>query len=196
MTNFLFDLYGVLLKLDGYMNREYLQKVTGGDESMWPIYNELRHDYDAGLIPPERFWLNFADRTGLVFNMDEVIAADNHGWLPADLEMVGYLRSLIDAGHRVGLLSNIPHPLAVEVKRRNAWLNDFHSVTFSCEIGVAKPDPRAWEIALEQLGTKAEETHFFDDTLVNVEQAAKLGLQAHHFQGIDTLRAVVQNQKD
>ena len=48
----------------------------------------------------------------------------------------------------------------------------------SCALGVAKPDPRAFLLALEGLGLAPEETLYLDDDPENVEAARRLGLRA------------------
>ena len=44
--------------------------------------------------------------------------------------------------------------------------------------GVAKPDPTAFQMALEALGLAPEETLYLDDDPENVEVARRLGLRA------------------
>jgi HAD superfamily hydrolase (TIGR01509 family) len=43
--------------------------------------------------------------------------------------------------------------------------------------GIAKPDPKAFELTLERLGLKPNEAVFIDDTREHVEAARKLGLK-------------------
>ena len=55
-------------------------------------------------------------------------------------------------------------------------------VIISAEVGLAKPDPRIYLLALERLDVQPEETIFVDDLQVNVEAARRLGIQAIQFQ--------------
>ena len=48
--------------------------------------------------------------------------------------------------------------------------------TFSCFVGVFKPDPRIYLDALEKCGVPAEETVFIDDAVQNLDGAAALGI--------------------
>ena len=61
-------------------------------------------------------------------------------------------------------------------------------MTLSCDIGVAKPDPEAYHVAVDALGAQAKDTHFFDDRLDFVEGAQRVGLHAQLFTGIDSVR--------
>jgi FMN phosphatase YigB (HAD superfamily) len=54
---------------------------------------------------------------------------------------------------------------------------------------MAKPDPAIYLHALEELGTRAEETLFLDDKLVNIQAAQALGFKAIQFTTVERLRA-------
>jgi epoxide hydrolase-like predicted phosphatase len=51
-------------------------------------------------------------------------------------------------------------------------------VIISAEEGLAKPDPRLYQLAIERLGVRPEETIFVDDIPENVASAQKLGMHA------------------
>lgn len=52
----------------------------------------------------------------------------------------------------------------------------FATSTYSCFLGTFKPDKRMYIDALEKCGYPAEDTVFIDDSLRNLEGAAKLGI--------------------
>ena len=56
------------------------------------------------------------------------------------------------------------------------------TVIISAEVGLAKPDPRIYQLALERLGVQAEEAIFVDDLQVNIAAARQLGIRAIQFQ--------------
>ena len=53
----------------------------------------------------------------------------------------------------------------------------------SCELGVAKPDPRVFELVCERLGAAPADCLFVDDTPGHVAAAAAAGLRAHRYRG-------------
>ncbi|MFJ2393039.1 MULTISPECIES: HAD family hydrolase [unclassified Streptomyces] len=61
-------------------------------------------------------------------------------------------------------------------------------VVSSARVGIAKPDRRIYDIAVERAGVPAERCLFVDDTLENVEAAAALGMRAVHYRGPEDLR--------
>ncbi len=54
----------------------------------------------------------------------------------------------------------------------------FDALVISAEVGVRKPDPQIFRLALEQLRVTAERAVFVDDDPVNVDAARQLGLHA------------------
>jgi putative hydrolase of the HAD superfamily len=54
-------------------------------------------------------------------------------------------------------------------------------VVSSARVGLAKPDPRIFELAAERAGVPPARCLFVDDTAENVEAAAALGMRTLHF---------------
>lgn len=89
--------------------------------------------------------------------------------------------------------------------RRDAMLglgyeDHFDRLFFSCDLGVAKPDPRYFERLLACLGKGPEGILFVDDRADNVEAARSVGLQARIHathdrpdQGIGDLRILLRD---
>ena len=61
------------------------------------------------------------------------------------------------------------------------------TVIISAEVGLAKPDPRIYHLALDRLGVQPGETVFVDDLQDNVEAARQLGIRALQFQSNDQI---------
>lgn len=80
----------------------------------------------------------------------------------------------------VGLLTNATTRLRQDLERLGLS-DEFDAVVNSADYGVAKPDPRIFAIAADQLETPLGDLLFVDDTRVNVEAAAALGVSVHHF---------------
>ena len=76
-------------------------------------------------------------------------------------------------------------PLAGE---RFEFLKWFEDIVVSGEVGLAKPDPRIFELAIERCRLEPAQTLFIDDSPHNVEAGRKAGLHALHFQNPAGLR--------
>lgn len=195
MTKLLFDMYGVLMKPKSPSGHLRLIQAAGAvdHEAFQEIFEELRPAYDAGLVSDEHWWKQMGRRAGLgSVDVAKVVAADFEESLAADEEMVDYVRGLIGQGWTVGVLSNIPASLAQLVRAKHRWLEDFAAVTFSCDIGVAKPEAEAYAVAIDALGATAAETLFVDDRPDFIAAAGQAGLRTHQFDGIEGLRLVVE----
>lgn len=182
---YLFDLYGVLLKTQTDQALRNLEEVLGCGPELWPVYWQFRGDFDAGRVSEEEYWeLVRAELNLPAFDVKQAIEVDYAGWLEEDPEMVERVKSIKPKG----LLSNIPAGLARRVLDKHTWLQEFDAIAMSCDIGVEKPNSKAYEIALEMLGATPEETLFFDDNEANVNAARELGIQAVLFTGIEDLK--------
>lgn len=63
-------------------------------------------------------------------------------------------------------------------------------IVYSHEIGIEKPDPRAFEAVCASLEVRPESCLFIDDFPVNVEAAQAAGMQAHLFE--DNARTITR----
>lgn len=82
------------------------------------------------------------------------------------------LRALKARGLKIGVLSNTLPSLQESLAH---YVEGFLAST---SLGVAKPHPEAFLLALKAMGLKPEETLYLDDDPENVEAARRLGLRA------------------
>jgi putative hydrolase of the HAD superfamily len=75
------------------------------------------------------------------------------------------------------------------IERTFTWPALFDVRVWSYQHLMAKPEPAIYRLTLEQLGTRAEETLFLDDRLVNIEAALALGIRSIQFSTVENLRA-------
>jgi 2-haloacid dehalogenase len=73
-------------------------------------------------------------------------------------------------------------------RARYEFLWWFDGIVVSGHEGVAKPDDEIFRLLLDRFGLTAASTLFIDDTMVNVNAARSLGLQALHFVSSKELR--------
>ncbi len=63
----------------------------------------------------------------------------------------------------------------------------FRTTIVSGHEGVLKPDPRLFQLLFESAGVAPVDCVFIDDSLINVESAGRLGMDAIHFETADKL---------
>ncbi|MFJ3088251.1 HAD family hydrolase [Streptomyces sp. NPDC086838] len=104
-------------------------------------------------------------------------------------ELIAYVRGL-RGSCRLGILSIS----FVGARERETALYHFDElverIVYSHEIGIEKPDPRAFETVCASLEVRPESCLFIDDLAVNVEAAQAAGMQAHLFQ--DNARTITR----
>ena len=73
-------------------------------------------------------------------------------------------------------------------------LHDFFDAFItSCEVGMRKPDPGIYLLGLGIAQAKPEECVYFDDRIMLVEAAKKLGIKAYHHTDFESTKKIVES---
>jgi epoxide hydrolase-like predicted phosphatase len=96
-----------------------------------------------------------------------------------DYKLVDFIRSL-KIQYTTGIISNAWSGL---VNMLDEWgiCDAFDVIIGSGDVGVMKPDPKIYQLALDRLRVEAEESVFVDDFIANVIGARSVGLHAIQF---------------
>lgn len=189
----IFDFGGVLMKTLDHtgrhlwddrlgLSRGSVEKIVHGGES-W-------RKAQRGEITPAEYWADVAAQLALDNGSIQQLAADFFSGDRLDAALIDYIHELRGLGHQVALLSNDSLELVAKL-RRLAIAGLFDPLVISAQIGVMKPDARAYEAVLAAFNRPAAETIFVDDMVVNVEAAAALGIHAVQYVQDMDLRAVL-----
>ena len=98
---------------------------------------------------------------------------------------------------KIGLLSN--YSKLMRDKIENDWhiKHLFDDIIISYEVGLIKPDPAIFELAISRLGAARDETVLIDDRLKNIKGAREFGMYAIHYQnngdGLNALDQLIQS---
>lgn len=177
-----FDLGGVIVRTEHPEPRTNLAESLGlsyADIDKLVFENESSKQASLGLISEARHWQNVASSlnqpdSGIDRLRSEFFAGDR-----VDLELVGLMRSL-RLFIKIGLISNAWSGLRAWIEAQN-FADAFDDMVISAEVGFAKPDPRIYQAALQNLQVLPAESVFLDDMPRNVEAARKIGMHAIHF---------------
>lgn len=86
------------------------------------------------------------------------------------------------AGLKLAILSNeLDLFYGVEFRKRFPLIDLFDVIIDATYTGILKPDPRAYEMAVEAVGLPIGDCVFVDDQLKNIEGAVAFGLPHVHF---------------
>lgn len=153
-------------------------------------YWRHRHEYDLGLTGAQ-FWNRVAADCGTTFTpaqIEELIEADVLMWTSVNEDMLAWVTALQNVGIRTAILSNMTQEIMAYMCQELGWLAHFHHLTWSCELGIAKPDPAIYLHTCEKLEVQPAEALFLDDKPENVAAAEATGLHALRFTTVDQLR--------
>ena len=159
--------------------------------------SELAAEATVGRIPAEAAWAHVAVTFGLDADALAQLRADFFAGDRCDGALVAFLRSLRPA-YKTGILSNAWSDGRQVIAGKFALDDAADDLVISAEVGVAKPDPRIYELATTRLGVRPEETIFVDDFVRNIDGARRFGMRAVHFrnreQAIADVRALLTGE--
>ena len=188
----IFDYGRVLSNSEDPVAKGKLLALSGLDEStLFPAYWRFRHAYDLGELNGGAYWARVAGDAGVSFTpgqIEELIETDILMWASLNEEMLSWVVALQDAGFPTAILSNMGEDMLRYMRQEFGWLAHFQHHTWSCELGIGKPDPAIYTHTCERLGVAPEQTLFLDDKPENIEAAASVGLNAVLFHSIEQLR--------
>lgn len=151
----------------------------------------------TGEIPEEAHWEAVAQALGVRRAEADKVTAEFFSGDRVNTALLDLLRSLRPQ-RKVGLISNAWSGLRALITREK-YADIFDDMIISAEVGVVKPDPRIYRLALEKLRVQPEESVFVDDVLVNVEGARSVGMSAIQFTqpglALDELKQLLNNHR-
>src|ERR1044071_5513192 len=182
-----FDLGGVLVRTEFQAPRERLAERLGME---YEDLNKIVFDSDSGLkvsigeVSSEDHWASVIKRlkrpaSELAAIREEFFAGDI-----VDRTLVDYIRSL-RGKYKTGLISNAWGDLRDFIVREK-FDDVFDKMIISAEVGAVKPEPKIFQIALEQFGVKPNEAVFVDDVYANIEGCEKVGMKGIHFKDAES----------
>ena len=178
-----FDVGGVLLRTHDQSGRRTWETRLGlkaGSLAGLVFDSKLGRKAQLGRASLEEVWTWVADHLGL--SPEELAALKRDFWAGdrLDRELCDYIRGL-RSRYRTAMLSNNWARDGRAMAQELGIANCFDIFVTSAEVGVMKPDPRIYYVALERLGVLPPQAIFVDDFIENVEAARQLGMQGVHF---------------
>ncbi|MHC4560467.1 MAG: HAD family hydrolase [Planctomycetota bacterium] len=185
----IFDWGGVLIDDPRPGLLQYCSDAFGVPlENYTPVHDSFLDEFHKDMISEESFWQEIARK------LDEPAPKVPSLWYEAfesayvpRPEIFSLVSSLQDKGYRTALLSNTELP-AVEFLRELDY-EMFDVLVFSCTEGVMKPERRIYEITLERLGSKAQQSIFIDDRQDYIQGAKEAGLNTIVFKNFEQVKS-------
>lgn len=181
-----FDAYGTLFDVHSAVgkHRQRLGDIADQVSAVWRT-KQLEYTWLRSLMGHHAdFWQVTQDALDYAFDMHEVKDAELRknlieAYLNLDCypDVPGALMQLKDRGFEIAILSN-GTPTMLEAAVKNSGLGTLIPKIFSVEkVGVFKPDPRVYRIAVDELDVKPEEIVFQSSNAWDASGAAAFGFK-------------------
>lgn len=176
-----FDLGGVISPFS-HERFDKLAAFCGAARDVFePAFWRHRQEYDRGTLPADEYWKTVAVGAGFAFDPSRVetwVQMETNLWTIYDEGVLAYASTLRANGWTTGLLSNLPPAMGAELRATPGLLDPFDHLTFSFELGVAKPQPEIYRHCCRGLEIEPHEALFLDDRPDNVEGSRAVGMHA------------------
>ncbi len=193
----IWDMEGVLMLTDeNDISSTVAKALNAPYEKVREIYfSDTNDKVDLGEITMEQFYEYVLDTLQISRDKKHL------------LEEVFYERAYIDKDllkqivemsreYKIGLLSNYSNDLRPRIEKEWAIGSVFDEIIISCEVGMIKPDSAIFNLMLDRLDVKADESVFIDDRIKNIDGAKKIGLHTIFFtsreQALEELALILQ----
>lgn len=163
----IFDCFGVLAT-EGWI--PFRDKTFGHDSDKLRGANDLMQALSVGALSPDEFMERMSDLSGMSVEELKPVFYTN---VPNE-ELFEWIRQR-ETLFKFAVLSNIASGRFEEIFS-TTYREVFDALALSHSTGFAKPDPRAYELALDALNLSPEESVFVDDQEKNVTAAQAMGM--------------------
>ena len=194
------DIGGVVLRTEDRSARQALEKkynLPPGGADVLVFKSPIAAESTIGKVKPEKIWQNVADKLSL--SPEVLIAFQQSFWQgdQIDHELINFLQSL-RSRYTTAFLTNAWKD-ARETLAQHYSLFEGKTVDYlliSSELGVAKPDPKIFDILSKTINVRYDQILFVDDFIENIEAAKALGIHTIHYQQGMNLIALIKNRVD
>ncbi len=181
-----FDAYGTLFDVHSAVGK-YIERLGDVSEQVSNIWRtkQLEYTWLRSLMKKHAdFWQvtqDALDYALAVFNINDKQLRNDliNAYLELDCypEVPDTLQKLKDSGQQIAILSN-GSPAMLEAVIKSSGLEDLVEIILSVEmVGIFKPDPAVYQLAVKQLGLTAAEIVFMSSNAWDAVGATAFGLR-------------------
>lgn len=142
--------------------------------------NESSRKASVGRGDSDEVWAEVGRSFDLEPTRLEQLRADFWRGNSLDTELLDYIRGL-RPDYKTGMITNAWPDTRQLIEEEWELVPLFDEIVISAEVGLAKPDPAIYQLALDQLGVPPQAAVFVDDFGENVAAASRLGMLAVKF---------------
>lgn len=172
----IFDICGVLWNAN-ILRDQFLEEVSvlkqKSKQEVFRDYRKIYKDFEVGKKNPQDYdYIPFEQLNEI---LDRLYQKDNFiKYINKDV--VKIINEIKASGKKVYCLSNLENFFGKFFKEN---IDQYFDKSFySYEIQARKPDIKAFQLVLDDIDKKPHEVVFIDDTLINIDAAAKMGIRS------------------
>ncbi len=192
-----FDFGGVMNgEPDREMIAQFLRESFQLSEADFEKINQEKRKAVRDGKTDQEFWLGYAkqQQIELPSNWADTFRSVLKASIRARDEMYQLVDELKEKQLQIALFSNIDHRLA-KIIRDFGLYEAFNPCILSCEIGVEKPNVKAYKILVERLNIPPTDIIFIDNKLENVEKAKEIGIDGILFESHEQIRQELKQRE-
>ncbi len=190
----IFDLGRVLVKFNV---RNLFRKIISTEEEIdyflnnictweWHIQQDLVQDTSKASIPLVKQFPKYKEAIEAFYGRFlEMI----EGTYEANVRLA---KTLKQQGYPIYVLSNFPGDQFDKYEKSNPFLQMFDDKIISGHVGLAKPDTKIYQLAIDKFNLVPEKSLFIDDKIENVHGAKQLGIHTIHLENPDQLPELIR----
>lgn len=169
-----------------------MEQMTGVPAAVFrSVYERYRFEFDRGTITGAEMYAQTLKANGYEKEasdtelMKKLARLDLESWRPFHQDVTEWGLSLKKQGFKLGILSNMPYEFLDLYEKDIPLFYQADSATFSCRVGLIKPELEIYKKAIEGLKVKPEEAVFFDDIQQNIDAANEVGINGILWTGLE-----------
>ncbi len=187
----LFDIGGVLVRTVDRAPRQALAEQLGMsaiDLEALVFGGESGQRAQLGQIDEAEQWTYACRQVGWPLERAMDFRAQFFAGDELDVELLAYIGRL-HRTYKTGIISNAMNGTRALIEGPWEMTSRFDAIVLSGEVGVMKPDPHIYLLALARLDVQPEQAVFIDDFQHNIDGARAVGMHGIHFRSPEQLVA-------
>ena len=184
----IFDWGGVLIDDPTPGLMQYCaQALTVSKDDYIKAHSKFAGDFEKNLINEDTFWERICSELGV--SKPKVHSLWAYAFKAAYVprkDVFSVAARLRQNGYRTALLSNT-EAVAMQYFYQLQY-NMFDVLVFSCAEGTRKPEKKIYELTIQRLGSRPEQSVFIDDKPEYIDGAKEAGLNTILFENINQLK--------
>lgn len=189
----IFDLGGVVVEMESDRLVHQVSQLLGRsfeDVQQAVYHHELLLPFELGRIGARTYYEGLTQRLQLPWTYEQFVKAWNG--IFAENTDVTWIMDRLRKQHKLTALSNTNELHLSYLKQTVPALAWFDDWVVSYEVGLRKPDPAIYQLALKRAGVRAHEAVYVDDRPELVEAGRAVGLTAIRFENSRQLEQDLQ----